>query len=302
MTARSNNTLAIEDATWISNGANTFVPGTTIVNISANTLVTEFGQGIAQLFSPQLISVGSSIDAFGTATNNSTGGVFLDASAGRVRLDLSTAAGLVTAQGAGALTLNLATLGGRAVSAFDFIGSGVAPNAYGVATGSIDLANATLSSPVVASGMPNAFGLSVPNFVASTLSDSTTTQAELVLDWGAGTAVPFIALDTSSIDVDVKNSGIGVRHQIQIGPQIVNLVGLSSDPVIAPSTSAPVAFSIGHAVSSTVESFNSYAAFVAKLQSTLNGSTLATNMTAVGLYTASTHNFSATSITLFFNN
>jgi hypothetical protein len=302
VTARVNNTVAIEDATWVSNGANTFVPGTTIVNIGANTLVTEFGQGIAQFFSPQLISVGSSIDAFGTATNNSTGGVFLDASTGRVRLDPSTAAGVVTAQSAGALTLNLATLGGRAVSALDFIGSGAAANAYGVAAGAIDVTNATLTSPVVASGMPNAFGLSVPNFVASTLLDPTTIQAELVLDWGTGTAAPFIAFDTSSIDVDVKNSSIGVRHQIQIGPQTVNLVGLSSDPLISPSTSAPIAFSIGHAVSSTVESFNSYAAFVAKLQSTLNGTTLATNMTAVGLYTASTRNFSATSITLFINN
>jgi hypothetical protein len=302
VTARSNNTLAIEDATWIIRGANTFVPGTTIVNIGPNTLVTEFGQGIAQLLGPQLISVGSSIDAFGTGTNNSTGGLLLDASAGRVRLDLTTAAGLVTAQSAGALTLNLATLGGRAVSALDFIGSGAAANAYVVATGSIDLTNATVGSPVVASGMPNAFGLSVPNFVASTLLDSTTVQAELVLDWGAGTTAPFVTLDSSSMDLDVKNTSLGVRHQIQIGPEIVNLVGLSSDPLFTPSTTAPTVFSVGHAASSTVESFNSYAAFVAKVQSMLNAASLATGMTAVGLYTASTHAFSATSITLFFNN
>jgi hypothetical protein len=303
VTARSNNTLAIEDATLIqSNGANTFIPGTTIVNIGANTLVTEFGQGIAQLLSPQLISVGSSIDAFGTGTNNSTGGLLLDASAGRVRLDLTTAAGLVSARSAGALTLNLATLGGRAVSALDFIGSGAAANAYVVATGSIDLTNATVGSPVVASGIPNAFGLSVPNFVASTLLDSTTIQAELVLDWGAGTTAPFVTLDSSSMDLDVKNTSLGVRHQIQIGPEIVNLVGLSSDPLFTPSTTAPTVFSVGHAASSTVESFNSYAAFVAKVQSMLNAASRATGMTAVGLYTASTHAFSATSITLFFNN
>jgi hypothetical protein len=302
VTARSNNTLAIEDATWIINGANTFVPGTTIVNIGPNTLITEFGQGVAQLLNPQLISVGSSIDAFGTGTNNGTGGLLLDASAGRVRLDLTTAAGLVTAQVAGTLTLDLITLGDRAVSALDFIGSGAAPNAYVVATGSLDLTNAIVGSPVVASGITNAFGLSVPNFAAATLLDSTTIQAELVLDWGTGTAAPFITFDSSTIDLDVKNTSIGVRHQIQIGPEIVNLVGLSSDPLITPSTAAPTVFSIGHAASSTIETFNTYAAFVARVQSMLSAASLATGMTAVGLYTTSTHAFSATSITLFFNN
>jgi hypothetical protein len=144
--------------------------------------------------------------------------------------------------------------------------------------------------------------LSVPNFVASTLLESTTIQAEMVLDWGAGTAAPFITLDSSGINLDVKNASIGVRHQIQIGTLTVNLVGLSSGPLITPSTTAPTVFSIGHAASSTVESFNSYAAFVARLQSMLAAANLATGMTAVGLYTVSTHAFSATSITLFFNN
>jgi hypothetical protein len=38
-----------------------------------------------------------------------------------------------------------------------------------------------------------------------------------------------------------------------------------------------------------------------QLQSELNGTTLATGMTAVGQYTTSTFAFSATSITLFLN-
>ena len=111
---RSGNTLGIEDAMLVQNSAgDTLVPGTTIVNVGANTLVTFFGQGVAQAISPQQISVGSVIEAFGTASNTSSGQVLLDASAGRVRLDLTSASGLVSAQGAGALTLNLTSLGGR---------------------------------------------------------------------------------------------------------------------------------------------------------------------------------------------
>jgi hypothetical protein len=303
VSARSGNTLAIEDATLLQNGGtNTLATGTTIVNIGPNTLVTFFGQSVAELISPQQISVGSTIDAFGTAGNTSDGGVLLDASAGRVRLDLTTASGLVTAQGAGNLVLNLTNLGGRAIHALDFAGTGAAANQYAVATPSLDLTNSTVSAPVVVTGFPNSFGTASPNFTASTLLDPTTIQAELVIDWSAGAAAPFKSFDSSAIALDVSNTGMGPRHQIQIGSQIIDLAGLGSDPSITPSTAGSnTVFSIGHANSSTVESFNTYGAFITQLQSELNGATLATGMTAVGQYTVSTFAFSATSITLFLN-
>jgi hypothetical protein len=78
---------------------------------------------------------------------------------------------------------------------------------------------------------------------------------------------------------------------------------MSSDPLIAPDpTSSNTVFTIGHAVSSTTENFDTYAAFIAQLQTELNGAILATGVTAVGQYTASTFTFTATSITLFLNN
>jgi len=124
-----------------------------------------------------------------------------------------------------------------------------------------------------------------------------------VIDWSAGTAAPFTTFDSTAITLDLSNTGIGPRHQIQIGSQVIDLVGLSSDPSITPSTTGSnTLFSIGHAASSTVESFNTLDAFVTQLQSELNGATLATGMTAVGQYTVSTFAFSATSITLFLNN
>jgi hypothetical protein len=283
-----------------NNGAATLMPGTTIVNVGANTLVTFFGQGVAEVVSPQQISVGSSIDVLGTAANTSSGAFALDASAGRVRLDLTNAAGFVTAQGAGALTLNLTALGGRAVSGFDFVGSGAAANQYRAATGSLDLTHAIVGAPVIASGFPNAFGTASPNFTATALLDPTTIQAELVVDWAGGTATPFTVAN-AVIDLDVHNAGIGPRHQIQIGSQVVDVTKLSSSPMISPNTiGSTTVFSIGHSASSTVESFNTYDVFIAKVQNELS-SARATGMTAVGQYTVSTSAFSATSITLFLN-
>jgi hypothetical protein len=55
-------------------------------------------------------------------------------------------------------------------------------------------------------------------------------------------------------------------------------------------------------VSATVENFNTYAAFIAQLQTELSGSVLATALSASGSYTASSFAFSATSIALFLNN
>jgi hypothetical protein len=305
VSARSGNTLGIEDATLIQNGATeTLVPGTTLVAVGTGTVVTFFGQGVEAAINPQQISVGSVIDAFGTVSNTSTGQVLLDASAGRVRLGLTSASGIVTVQGSNSLTLDLTAIGGRAISAFDFTGSGASPTQYGVSFGTSppDLSNSTVGAPVIATGFTNAFASTVTNFTASTLLDPTTINALLVVDWSGGTAAPFSSFDTSSIVLDPATSNFGARHEIQIGSQVVNLVGLATNPTITPATSSSAVYSIGHASSSKVENFETYTAFITQLQTELNGTTLATGMTAIGQYTASTFAFSATNITIFLNN
>jgi hypothetical protein len=333
--ARSGNTLSIEDATLVgADGTNTFVPGATLVNMGQNTVVTTFGQITAQFFLPQQISVGAVIDAFGTATNTSAGTASFDASAGRIRVDLSTLSGLVTSitstDTTGELVLNVSSLGGRSISAFDFDGAGAAPAQFSVTlpttTGTstsgttttvstaFDLTNVAVGSPVVVAGFTNGFDSPPPNFsavpppvtadtVAGTLVDPIVIQAELVIDWGVGTAAPFASIDTSAIDLDVHNTSIGLRHVVQVGPQRIDLTGLSADPLISPDASSTAQlFSLGHSVSGTTENFNTYAAFVAQLQTELTGSVLATGMTASGVYSPGNFTFSATGITLFLNN
>ena len=305
VTARSGNTLALEDATLVGvNGTDTFILGTTTVTMGPNTVITEFGQG-AGAYTLAQVSVGSSIDAFGILTSQSSGNATMDASAGRVRLDLSTASGLVSAQGSGSLNLTLSQLGGRAVAPFNFTGSGASASPYVVSTGSLSLANSTAGAPVIVTGLTSSFAAASPNFTATTLLDPTTINAELILDWGVATATPFSTFDSSGIDLDIAAGGIGVRHEIQVGAQVTDLIGLSSEPIIIPSTSTTAGnqiFTIGHSVSSTTENFDTFAAFVTQLQTELNGSALATNLTVVGQYSASTFTLTASSITLTLQN
>ena len=167
----------------------------------------------------------------------------------------------------------------------------------------LDLTNSTPGVPVIVSGLTASFGAAPPNFTASTLLDPTTIQAELVIDYGSGTAAPFTTYNSSAIDVDIRNPSIGTRHLIQVGAQTINVLGLASDASIIPDpTAANTVFTIGHAASASAENFDTFAAFIAQVQAELQGAALATGVTAVGQYTASTSTLSATSVTLFLNN
>jgi hypothetical protein len=311
VTGRSGNTLTIDQGTLLTNeGTNSLIAGTATVNIGPNTQVTQFGAASTESGGVKDISVGSLVYAFGTASAISSGSVTLDASAGRARLGQTTASGLVTGQGTtDTLTLNLSTLGGRSAASFDFSGTGTSAGvdasaaAYQVTTANLTVTNATVGSPVQVTGMVTPFGAAPPDLSGTTLLDYTTINAELVMDYGAGTPAPFASYSTSQIDLDARNSAVGARHEIQIGAQTVNIVGIASDPLIVPNATATnTVFTIGHAVSGTFENFDTYSAFITQLQTELNGNVLATGISAAGQYTTATYTFSASSITLLLNN
>jgi len=309
VSGRNGDTFTVEDGTLLSDsGTNTFVPGTASIQIGASTQVTEFGAASIEANGIQQISIGSLIYAFGTASALNSGNLTLDATAGRARLGTTSASGLVTVQGTGTLALSLNWLGGRSTSAFDFAGTGpslgddASVANYQVTTGALDLTNSTAGLPVEVSGLVTTFGAAPPDFGASTLLDYTTINAVLVLNWGGGTPAPFASYSTGQITVDASNRSIGTQHEIQVGAQTINIVGIASDPQIVPSaTSSNTVFTIGHAVSGTFENFVTFAAFITQLQGELNGSVLATGMTAIGPYTTTSYTQSASSITLFLN-
>ena len=310
VTARSANTLTVPTATLISSaGAESFVSGVATITLGASTAVTVPSQGALASNTTQQISVGSRIDAFGTVSANGGGNVALDASTGRVRLENTVASGLVTSVALGSVNVDLtastatvptATLGGRAVAPFTFVNSN--PAQYQVTTGGLDISGLTAGVPAKLTGLVTSYGAAPPDFNASALADPTTIDAELVLDWGsAGSATPFAALSSSEIDLAVGGAGAGLRHQIAVGAQIVDVSTLPTDLLIVPSAASTQVFAIVHASTSTVENFNTFTDFTAALTNELHGTTVATTITAEGIYTASGTTVAATSVTITLN-
>jgi hypothetical protein len=178
--ARNGNTLTVHGARMDGRGGgddDDFIAGNSTVNIAAATAVTTDGQSSATpAHTISEISVGSLIDAFGTATKDNSGNVTLDATAGRVRLDLTRVQGALRTSGTGNITLNLNSIDGQPISLFNFSGTdsvngaNTDPTKYVVSTGTLDLSSFSVGQLVLSVGFVNPFGKSPPNFTAATVA------------------------------------------------------------------------------------------------------------------------------------
>ncbi len=128
VSARSGNTLTVEDGTLIGvDGSAAFIGGTTLITIGPDTVVTVFRAGHRR----DQQSAADIRGFCGRCLRNRQHTCFRERRPGCQRRPRAArphdASGLVAAQGSGTLSLGLVSLGGRAVAAFDFVGSGASP-------------------------------------------------------------------------------------------------------------------------------------------------------------------------------
>ena len=177
--ARNGNTLTIHGARMDSRGGDDddFIAGNSTINIATATAVTAEGQASATpAHTIAEVSVGSLIDAFGTAGKDSSGRITLDASAGRVRLDFTQVQGALGGSASGNITLNLQSIDRQPVSLFNFAGTGAAggvntdPTKYLVTTGALDLSQFSVGQTLQSIGFVSPFGTAPPDFNAVTLA------------------------------------------------------------------------------------------------------------------------------------
>ena len=304
-------------------GNDNFVAGNSTVMIAAATGVTEQGQSsTTPAHTIAEISVGSLIDAFGTASKDGSGKVTVDATAGRVRLDFTQVQGVLNAVGTKQLTIKLNSIDRLPVSLFNFAGTGSAsgaasdPTQYVLNTGSLSLTPFSVGGSLMGIGFVAPFGSTPPDFNAVTLAsgsqgdiddndndnDNSGKGAQMDIDWGnSGTTAPFKALDATHLDLDVANASIGGHHRIQVDPQDIDITALASDPSIV-AASGVTQFAITGRHGRATDNFSSFADFEAALAKDLDGTTTALRLTADGQYDPASNTFSARRITILLSN
>ena len=310
VTARSGDSLTVRGATvdWRAGGFE-FMRGNVTVSVAATTKVTE--EGAAGSFGFNDISVGQRISAAGTVSvDSASGAATLDATAGRVRLEITSLWGLVTGTVGNPLTLNLQAIEGRESAAFNFAGTGASPAtdadaaAYAVGTGALDLSALTTGAPARLFGFPVPFGSATSvDFSAQTLVSYSAVPNLLFIGWthsGSTTAFPGLTAGSTGLDLDL--TGVGLVHFLQIGPERVNLLTLAAAPQILPDTTAlATLYAIGHAHSHTIDNYLAFGDFITALAGDMNGTTAALGIAAAGQYDATGNTFSAHHVAVLLN-
>ncbi len=266
-----------------------FLRGDITVLIGPDTIVTRDGGG-RNLLRPGAISVGQRIVAFGDVTATPTvDSLTMDATQGRVRMKVTHISGSVVSANPGFVTLDLFAIDGRRPSAFDFSGTGQAPDldadptAYEIATGPLSILGLAPDSPARVFGFVTPFGFAPPDFVGRTVVDFNGIRAIMAVGWGVdGTSAPFLSMGADGLVVDNQNPDLGERHHIKIGPVVVDITALASAPTVAPAAAGPTLFAIRDG--DVIEVYREWTPFVERLATKLGGGAVARGLFAHGRY------------------
>jgi hypothetical protein len=305
--ARSGNTLTLRRATICRRDGDFESENHDVtVTVADGTAVTE--EGATGTFTVADISVGQRIEAFGTV-NSSNGTKTMDATAGSVRLDMTSAWGVVTAMASGSITVNLQSLDGLPVSAFNFAGSGTAaasdanPMSYVIDTGALSQTGLAVKAPARVMGFVAPFGKSPPNFTAATLVNFSGVPQALVVDWAQrGSTTAFTGLTATSTSLQLDLAGVEKLHFIQIGPQTIDLTTLATPPTItADATATNEVFAIGHRGKYKTENFNTFASFITALAADMTPTATVVALAATGQYDSTANTFTVTRLAVLIN-
>jgi hypothetical protein len=308
--SRSGNTLVVRGASLEprETGRVSFMPHDVTLTVGSGTTVTEVGDPTTP---PTLasISVGSAITAFGTEGTDSAGNPTLDASGGKVRVEVTSLWGLVTSTAvAGHVSVNLQALDGMPASVFTFAGTGTSPAMdanpanYDVLTGVLPVTGLMPSAPVRLFGFVTDFGSAPPDFDARTLVDFAAVSAELEASFGTGSTAAFSTIGATDLVLNLADPLLGKLHFIKIGPQLIDLKTLAASPSIVPDTTGVDEFAIlPSAVTDaegTINVYGSYADFEAALAMQLSGTTKVVRVEATGHFDQASNTFTARRITV----
>jgi hypothetical protein len=286
VTARSGDVLTVKGADCdFADGTHGF-RGSFTVRLGDDTRVTSLDSD-SMARTKDAISVGQRIIAFGQMTGAST----LDATAGRVRMEMTRLTGNVVQLDP--LMVNLVELGGLRPGAFDFSGTGTSaatdadPAQYVVDTSTLSLAGLVANDLVKVRGLVHEFGAAPPAFDARTVIDVDTDSigAWFWASWRqtGGSANPFATVAQDRLDVDLTDA----RHTL-------NLLGVPRDALgdgdrialIGPSDVRGI-YMVTVRGANEVHLFRDFAGLTPALANQLDAGNRLVQINAIGRYNAS---------------
>jgi hypothetical protein len=203
----------------------------------------------------------------------------LDVGEGLVRLLLTRVAGTLTQSDAGLLVLELQTVNRRAVSLYDFGGTGSDPAAYRIEFDGLTPELLVPGAPVAARGFPVAFGAAVSeDFEAVTVVDLQASPAVLAVDWEPATDGAFAALEPDGVILSLD--GVGDLHAVFRGGVANDLLDLPSPPSLVPDASDRGLFAVFD--DGSIALYTSFASFAEGLAADLGEARLTDGLLARG--------------------
>jgi len=183
--------------------------GDLVVEVGPETDVSAPGVD-ADTLTETSISVGQKVTAFGEIVDDQT----FDSKDSRIVMQYSRLSAEVSQ--AQPLVADLFLLNGRRAQAFDFAGTGSAPefdadpDAYEIDTGALALGSLEPGDLVRVNGLISPYGSAPEDFDAKTVIDVEVSNrgGELTVQWPADapSATPFISADASAINIDISDS------------------------------------------------------------------------------------------------
>lgn len=247
--SRSGNTFTVRGATVVRSNTSVIFNDHVTVTVGPETVVTR-QTAWDRAFTIDDLSVGQRVRVFGTLSGDTAGGITMDATAGRVRMLVTTLRGLVVSTEPG-LVLNLQSINGRRVSLFDFAGTGATgaddanPTAYNVETGVLSLTGLVPDEPVKVLGFVSPFGAAPPDFLAQTIIDPAAARTRLhVLWWNKGSNAAFGDITADTLDVTLNPDELGPLHHVREADMVTDLLDLSKDPTLMPGASGTGLFAL----------------------------------------------------------
>jgi hypothetical protein len=288
VTSRLGNNLTVHGAVILTtSGGYVFAAS---VPVTLDTATTVFRQGDAQgSYSIDDISVGQRVTILGDDVG-AAGDYAMDASAGTVRMHYSQVSGTVAS--ASPLAVDVQRINARRVALYDFSATGsdassdADPDYYEIATAALPLDGLYLNDPVRVRGFPRAFGQAPEDFSAETIIDVSALAAHLVVGYTpTGSASAISSIDDNGIQLDLN--GVGVAHFIERAGITLDLLSLTSAPLLAPPADHGGLYFISQR--GRVRVYASYASFQLALAELLAAGNRVRGVDARGEYDSNTN-------------